>query len=309
MLRRLAALAVACLLATPALADDDDDLAPIVPIKKAPAKRAPARKAQPPAKRQPVRPKPVAVDDDLAPLTPHVSRGDLTVRVPAGLAGAVLSIDNREVGTLPLGPQSLPAGEHLVTVRRAGFAGFSKKVTVAAGRPVELEARLAPVYAVLSVTADAPDAQVLINGQAIGPAPITDQEVPPGTIELTVVKDGRRDERRLTLVAGRDYPVAVRFNLGAPGTDRPLETRLLPSAVEPGPLAVTDAAPVAPLYQRWYFWAGVAAVVAAAAVGTAVGVTASQPPRKRTESEICTDRCSACIGLTCAGSVSSALSF
>jgi hypothetical protein len=303
MLRRLAALAVACLLATPALAADDDDLAPIVPIKK-PQKPAPVRKTQPPARR-----KPVAVEDDLAPLAPRVARGEVTVRVAGGLTGAVLSIDNKEVGALPLGPQSLPAGEHLVTVRRAGFAAFAKKVTVAAGKAVELEARLAPVYAVLSVTVDVPDAQVLVNGRALGPAPITDQEVPPGVIELAVVKDGRREERQLTLVAGRDYPVAVRFNAPATGSDRPLETKLLPQPVEPGPLAVTDTAAVAPLYQRWYFWAGVAAVVAAAAVGTAVGVTASQPPRKRTEAEICTDHCAACIGLSCAGSVSSALSF
>jgi hypothetical protein len=74
-------------------------------------------------------------------------------------------------------------------------------------------------------------------------------------------------------------------------------------------MAISDAPTVTPITQRWYFWVGVAAVVAAAAAGTAVGVTAAQPPRKRTEGEICTSKCAACIGLSCTGANVSGLSF
>jgi hypothetical protein len=56
-----------------------------------------------------------------------------------------------------------------------------------------------------------------------------------------------------------------------------------------------------PVVQRWYFWAGVAVVVAAAAAGTVVGVMAAQAPRQRPATEVCTGVCDACLGLACAG--------
>jgi hypothetical protein len=311
MMRRLAVLAVACCFATSASAADDDDLAPLTPLKKpakVPAKavKAPAR---PPAKKAPTAKKAPVVDDDLTPLSPVVSKADLIVRV-AAISGAVLSIDNKEVGTLPLGPQSLPTGEHLITVKRVGFATFVKKVTLFAGKPLEVEARLAPVAAVLSVTSDVTDAQVLINGRVIGTAPITDHEVPPGLVEISVLKEGfREDKQKLALLAGRDYPVVVKLNVGGALSDRPVETQLVPMPVAPGPMAVTEAPALTPVYQRWYFWAGMAAVVAAG-VGTAVAVTSANQLRKRPEGEICTiPVCHACIGLSCVSNRNTALSF
>jgi hypothetical protein len=83
--------------------------------------------------------------------------------------------------------------------------------------------------------------------------------------------------------------------------DAPVERVLTPAYSEPGPLAVTQATvEPTPLVQRWYFWAGVAVVVAAAAAGTAVAVTSSLPPRPRTPGEVCSGVCDGCIGLACA---------
>jgi hypothetical protein len=155
-----------------------------------------------------------------------------------------------------------------------------------------------------------PDAQVLLNGRIIGTAPITDYEAPAGVVEVAVVKEGfREDRQKLTLVAGHDYPIVVKFNTTPPESDRPVETTLVPTTVAP-PVSITQSEPVKPVYERWYFWVGVAAVVAAAAAGTAVAVTtANQPPRQRTEGEVCTDKCAACIALACTANNMSALSF
>jgi hypothetical protein len=103
--------------------------------------------------------------------------------------------------------------------------------------------------------------------------------------------------------------VTVKFNpvvevARAPlASDRPVETSLTPtSPIEPSPLEVTAPAPTKPVYERWYFWAGIGAAVVAAGVGTAVGVSAAQPPRKRTSTEICKGGpCDGCIGLSCTG--------
>jgi hypothetical protein len=294
-------LLFALCVAVPALAagNDDDDLAPLAPMKKAPAKKAPAAKKPPPAK------KPAPVDDDLSPLV--AAKGEVTVRLNGGPSNATLLVDNREIGTLPQPMQVLSTGEHTLSVKRPGFAMWVRKVNLVAGKPVVLDASLKAISAVLTVTSDVADAQVLLNGKLVGTAPLRELEVPPGSVELMVTREGFVDEKqRLTLVAGRDYPVVVKFTPATTRTlvaDRPVETSLVPSSTpEPSIAAVSEPSASTPVYQRWYFWAGVAAVVVAAGVGTAVGVSAAQPPRKRTEGEVCAPgTCDGCIGLTCTG--------
>jgi len=307
--RRLSgALALVALMASPARAAEDDDLAPLTPVKSRPkpAPAPPRVKATPPPPRKAAPPPARAgrPDDELAPLTPVASRGELSVRVPGAIQGAVLLVDGKELTPLPAGRQTLAVGEHLVAVRRPGFATFTRKVTVAAGRTVEVEARLVPSAAVLTVRTDVTEALVTVNGRPVGLTPLLELEVAPGPVELLVSRDGYLDEhQRLVVAAGRDYPVTLRLSPSpnAPAAlDAPLDRSLAPGAQEPGPLGVSQAsADPTPVTQRWYFWVGVAAVVTAAAVGTAVAVTAAQPPRPRTSAEICQGTCDACIGLAC----------
>lgn len=285
MLTRVLFTALLCV-ALPSLAEDEDDLAPLAPIAKPKPKAAPVRPKAPPVRPKAVVPKakpptPVA-DDDLTPL--GVAKGELVVRVlPATVTGAVLMVDGKEVGGAP-STQSLTPGEHTVMVKRPGFSNFVKKVTIAANKTIELDAKLAAVFAVLTVSSDVPEAQVLINNKLIGTTPIAEREWPAGTFEITIRKESfKEDKQTVTFVAGRDYPISVKFKPPPPAVvatvtpDRPVETSLVPPVSEP-PLAVTAPAPGdAPLYQRWYFWAGVAVVVAA---GVGVGIAVAQPSAK-----------------------------
>jgi hypothetical protein len=297
---RVPVLLLASLLSLSALAqqDEEDDLAPLAPIPK--AKPKPKPRPKPKAKPTTTRPS----DDELAPLVPVATTGELVVKVAGGISRAVLSIDGKEVGQLPLAPQTVCAGEHIVTVKRAGYAQFVKKVLVTGGTQTEVEAKLAPVSAVISVKSDVDDAQVLINGRLIGTAPVVDYEFPPGPVTISVIKEGfKEDTQKLTLVAGKDYPIEVKFKpaeVAAAATDRPIETTLTPLVQAPPPIEVKKGPVETPLYQRWYFWAGVGAVVVAAAAGTAVAVgTANAQPRKLSEQEICGGPCDGCIGFTC----------
>lgn len=300
---RLTVWAVACALAValPARAQDDD-LAPLVPTTKPKPKPKPRPKVQP--KVQP-KAQPKAEDDDLAPLV--ASKAELLVKAPAGMTGAVLAIDGKDVGTLPLPAQSLAVGEHQVMVKRKAFAVFVKKVTLVAGKSVELQATMQPVSALLSVNSDV-EAEVFVNGKLIGTTPITDYELPASTVELAVRKDGFADDsQRLVVVAGREYPVSVKLKGGATTTlvanaDTPVETHLTPTETTTVPVTVTDTAAPTPVYQRWYFWAGVAAVVAAGVTaGVVIGVT--QKPVAFKSTEVCTansGKCDACINFaTC----------
>ncbi len=282
-----------------AFAQDDDDLVPLGP---SPAAK-PKVKLKPKAKvKTPVaKPKQNVMDDDLAPLAPMAAKGDLVIKLANNLAGAVLSIDGKEVGTLPMSTLHVASGEHTVTVKRPGYAAFVKKVMVPGGKTVELDAKLTATAAVLSVQSDLPGAQVLLNGRLIGLAPLNDVEVPAGPAEVAVIKEGFREEsQKINFVAGKDYPVVVRFNgTGAAGSDRPLQSNLTPGNTGVGvPLTGVSAANE-PITSKWYFWAGIAAGVAAIAVGTAVGVSAANTAKPLTENEICAGPCDACIGLTC----------
>ncbi len=290
MMKR-ATLVLLCLaLASPAWADDDDDLVPLAPTKSKPKVKAkPKAKAKPRAK---AKAQPVDEDDDLVPLAPVAARGNLNVKPPAGLKGAVLTIDGREVGVLPLPEQPLPAGEHTVTVKRPGYAAFVKKVVVASGKTVEVEAKLIAVAAVLTVTSDVPGAQVLVNGRVIGVAPLSSVEVPPGPVELEVVKEGyAENSQKLTFVAGRDYPLLVKLNSAAsavPVSDAPVQRDLTPELRE-NPITGVTAAPE-PVTSKWYFWVGVGVAVAAAvAIPTIVYATdpANQP---LTSTQVCGGR-------------------
>ena len=175
---RLLTIALAgALFSAPAWAQDDDDLAPLTPRKKVDGKPKPKPKVAP---RPMVKPKPAPVtttppitpaDDDLAPLAPV--KADLVIKLAASSLArhAKVTIDDREVGTLPLPPQSINTGEHTVVVRAPGFAPFTRKVTIVGTRANELSVALEATAALLSVTADVPGSEVLINGRSVGTAP------------------------------------------------------------------------------------------------------------------------------------------
>lgn len=218
-------------------------------------------------------------DDDLAPLAPIAAKAEVSVKLSSStLSGAVLSIDGKEVGTLPLPSQPVSPGEHSITVKRPGYAAFVKKLLVPGGKLVEVEAKLTPVAAVLSVTSDVPGAQVLLNGRSIGTVPLIEVEVPAGPAELEVVKEGYAESRqKLTLVAGKDYPVSVKFQPEEVArTDKPLRDDLTPSLVDPGPAAVVSSEPE-PVWKKWYLWVAIGVVVVTGIVLTSYFAT--QPTR------------------------------
>jgi hypothetical protein len=290
----VAALVVSAFTSSAAFAQDDDDLAPLAPLGKPKPKAKPKPKPKTPTNK--TKPAPVSDDDDLAPIAPIAAKGDLNVKGPAG---STLSIDGKEVGELPLGPQNIASGEHTVTVKRPGFAAFVKKVLVPGGKTVDLDAKLTAVAAVLSVTSDVPGAQVLLNGRPIGTVPLNDVEVPPGPAEVAVIKDGFKEEsQKINFQVGKEYPIVVKFSAIA-SNDRPTNTNLVPNVGNEGPVAGVSAAPAEPITSKWYFWAGIAAAVVAVGVGVGAGVAAGQPP-PLTERDICgADGCDGCIGLSC----------
>lgn len=260
------------LAATPAPAQEEDLIAPLTPaLKKSTAKKLPRKK-----------PKAKLGQEDadlLVPLAP--AKGEVWVKLARAIKGASLLLDGREVGGLPQAAQSLPVGEHTVAVKRLGFADFTRKIRVAAGKTVEVLVTLEPLAGFAAVSSDVPGAQVYLDGRLVGTAPQPELLLWPGTREISVRKPGYQMEvRQLSAKAGSEHTVAVRLqpevktSTLAASSDRPERAELTPDSLEESPPAVERVVEAAPLYQRWYFWTGVAVLAGAA---TSLAVASAQP--------------------------------
>ncbi len=176
-----------------------------------------------------------------------------TVLVRSGTTGARILIDEHEAGTVPMTlPVVLRAGEHSVKVSRPGHADYLDTFRLKAGQDLVLEIDLLPTAGVIRVEADAPGAVVLVDGRPIGEAPF-EGEVEPGEREVEVRASGHATFRQ-----------TVALEAGEAST---VNAKMLP--LPDGPAA--GAAPA--WYERWYVWAGAAAVLAG---GVAVAVVATR---------------------------------
>jgi hypothetical protein len=247
---------------------------------------------------------------DLVPLVPQ-GKTELLVKLGGGLKGGRLYVDNKEVGVFPVSALEIAPGEHTLTVRRPGYAEYSQRITAEAGRLTEVEASLDAVAAVVAVTADVPGASVLIDGEPAGKAPLYGVALKPGSHEIEARREGFVSEtKRIAVRAGRDYTVDF---LLRPSGDAPRVGRdavasgptLTPRESQPTEVAARaldpDAQPTdevegggKPLYKRWYFWAGVGAVTAAAVVGT-VALTQPAAPVPLSPDQVCGGTCDAVI--------------
>lgn len=83
---------------------------------------------------------------------PSIRKGALEVR--ANVAGADVFVDGRHLGKVPLAPQPLVAGPHLVSVRSKGHQEFIQTVEVRPGTTTRLNATLRESEADAAVVAD-----------------------------------------------------------------------------------------------------------------------------------------------------------
>ncbi|QRN99759.1 PEGA domain-containing protein [Archangium violaceum] len=271
--------------APPAFAQDlSDDLAPLAPLQPSKGKGK-AKKTRPPkatkapkkgAKSQPVaEPAPAPVQDSEI-LAPLIRKTELAVKMTGVVRGARLFIDDKEIGSIPKGPIEVTPGEHTVAVRRGGYRDFSRRVTAKEGELTEVSVMLEAVTGFVSVKADVEGARVLIDGEDKGAAPLEGVMLSAGSHEIVVQRDGYRPEtQRIAVRAGKEYNVDVNLR-PLVAADEPRNPVLTPGPTETSPLTqeVPEVSTDTPLTKRWYFWAGVGAVVIGATVGTLV---ATQP--------------------------------
>ena len=315
-------LCLALLLPAVAFAQDDDLLAPLPAKPKVHRKRthshrhvkrkaheaaiaAPAPVAKPaPAPTPPTpaatapgstpAPAPKGGDEDLLELAPLELPTTLSVHVAGGVKDAEVLVDGADWGHAPVNAHSLPPGEHRVTIRRPGFADFTRVLTLKAGARGQVNAILDPTAGVLSIASEPSGAEVTVEGRPIGQTPLPQVLLPPGSYELRVRHPGYMDDvSRVAVRAGRDYPIDLKL---VPNATSPAQVALAPKnagneAISGGEVSETVSTPK-PWYKRWYVWAGVGAVAAGAAVGIAAA-SGGQSGSPIAASTVCGGTCSA----------------
>ena len=163
--------------------------------------------------------------------------------------------------------------------------------------------KMEPVAGFLSVAADGGPARVLVDGKPIGLTPVTEWVATPGPHQVSVRQDGyQTEERAVSIRLGREQVVSVKLVPLPEVAQRPERTKLTPT-LELHPATAVPAATLAsspPLYQRWYVWAGAAAVVAVVAVGVASSASHAAAVRPfNATTEVCRGPCDQCIGPAC----------
>jgi hypothetical protein len=137
------------------------------------------------------------VEARLAP--PEAQKGSL--RVVSSTVGAEVFVDGEPRGTVNQEIKDLRPGQHIIEVRKEGFASQIVEVQVVPG-----EQRLArvdlvpgqaqPKNASLRVVTPVPDAEVFIDGASVGKAPIERNDLTPGKHYVVVRRQGYAEWKR-----------------------------------------------------------------------------------------------------------------
>lgn len=134
------------------------------------------------------------------------------LRVTSTPAGATISVDGQPRGAAPL-ELTVSGGAHQLAAE-AGGVRRAAVVTAEYGEPQDVALVLAEGRGTLVVDANAPHAQIAIDGQVVGTTPWTGQ-VAAGTHALVVTADGYTTTER-TVEVPADGTAQIRAALGRP---------------------------------------------------------------------------------------------
>ncbi|MFT3693285.1 MAG: PEGA domain-containing protein [Kofleriaceae bacterium] len=161
-----------------------------------------------------------------AELQATLNGGVGVVRVLSDAQGARAFIDGTDMGPVPVDIKDVKVGEHIVQVKAPGMQTGEKKVTVAAGQSqivkFDLNNEVAGDSGVMKVVSMVPEAQVFIDGAAVGKVP-QEKHVSAGEHPVVVRLDGYKQfEQKVRVEAGQT--VTVQATLKPVGRLRILST-------------------------------------------------------------------------------------
>ncbi|MGB8330419.1 MAG: PEGA domain-containing protein, partial [Polyangiales bacterium] len=155
--------------------------------------------------------------------------------VTADVTGMPVFIDGESRGGTPLVVDGLSVGEHTVEIRSPGegYRPFAQVVTIGADERTTVDAtiRIAPDLGSLRVIANVPGAIISLDGVDIGVAPAAKGGLTPGEHSVMARAAGYESvEQAVTVIAGRERVVSVRFTAASTDVARILVRASIPDA-------------------------------------------------------------------------------
>ena len=187
--------------------------------------------ARPAEQTDPSSPPASSDEERLGATEPRPQRGTLVVR--SRPTGAVVRLNDSQVGRTPLTVNELDEGRHSIALRVENHRSYKTTIDVTGGDTTEVAPTLAPEPAVIRVRVR-PSGEVRIGGarRPADPNGLVVDSLPPGTYRLTLISDLGRWETPLQLEAGERYRRIVDFtqHVEVAVTARTPEGRPLPNA-------------------------------------------------------------------------------
>jgi formylglycine-generating enzyme required for sulfatase activity len=150
------------------------------------------------------------VPQSIGPIELGAADARITVRsVPSG---AQVTTGGSFRGLTPVTLELSPGASHAVTVTRAGYAPWTREILAEAGKESTLDARLAALLVKVRIQGEPADAEVFVNGNAQGKAPVS-LDLPASRHHIEVRKEG--------------YSPYIADVALAPGIGRTLEFKLI----------------------------------------------------------------------------------
>ncbi|MDX2092860.1 MAG: PEGA domain-containing protein [Kofleriaceae bacterium] len=148
------------------------------------------------------------------------------IRVLSDAQGARAFIDGTDMGPVPVDIKDVKAGDHIIQVKAPGFQTGEKQVSVIAGRSEIVKFDLNPEAAgdngLLKVVSTVPEAEVFIDGAAVGKVP-QEKKLAAGVHPVVVRLAGHKQfEQNVRIEPGQT--VTVQADLKAVGRLRILST-------------------------------------------------------------------------------------
>jgi hypothetical protein len=155
--------------------------------------------------------------------------------ITADVTGMPVFIDGQRRGGTPLVLDGLTEGEHVVEIQSPGegYHPFSKVVLITANKRATVDAtiRVAPDLGSLRVIANVPGAIISLDGVDIGAAPAAKGGLTPGEHSVLARATGYENvEQSVTVIAGRERVVSVRFTTASTDVARILVRASVPDA-------------------------------------------------------------------------------
>jgi len=156
--------------------------------------------------------------------------------ISADVTGIPVFIDGQKRGATPLVVDGLAVGEHVVEIRSPGegYQPFSQVVKIEAAKRTTVDAtiRIAPDLGSLRVIANVPGAIISLDGADIGVAPAARGALTPGEHTVMARAAGYESvEQTVTVIAGRERVVSVRFTIASTDVSRILVRASISEAI------------------------------------------------------------------------------